>query len=398
MHIIMPKLGLTMTEGTLTKWHKAEGDTFEQGEILFEFESEKSALEFEAPVTGVLTEILVAAGQTAPCGIPVCIVNPITHSDGNQPAEAAASSIHQQAQTLTPPPSSTLAAFRKDGQRRYPATPRAKARANELQLDLVDIQGSGPEERIQLIDVERFWASQTSISTPASEGGDLIPLSPMRQVIAQRLSQSAFTAPHVTLFAEADATNLVEARAQLNTELPPDQKIAYNTLLAAICARALREQPHFNAVFDQAAQAIRLLPEINIALAVETERGLTTPVLARVDTLSLVAIQRGYAALIERALAGQSLPADLAGGTFTLTNLGAFEIEGFTPIINPPQIAILGVGHIKAKAVAHHNEVAIRQILTLSLSFDHRANDGAPAAQFLQRIKQLVERPFALML
>jgi pyruvate dehydrogenase E2 component (dihydrolipoamide acetyltransferase) len=272
-------------------------------------------------------------------------------------------------------------------------TPVARRMAAEQQLDPATVIVGANSGRITKEDVVR--ASQaTSPAVP----GELIPLSPTRQVIAQRLSQSAFTAPHVTLFTEAEATHLVEARAQLNAELPPEQNISYNTLLAAICAKALREQPQFNAIFDQAAKGIRLQPDINIALAVDTERGLTTPVLARVDTLNLTEIQQGYAALVERAAAGQLRPDDLGGGTFTLTNLGAFEVDSFTPIINPPQLAILGVGRIVAKPVAQQNEVVIRQMITLSLSFDHRIIDGAPAAKFLQRIKQLVERPFALML
>jgi len=417
MRIIMPKLGLTMTEGTLTRWRKTAGDPIKQGEILFEFESEKSALEFESPMAGVLAEILVTAGQTVPCGTPVAVLEPLVVAPGNL------SSSEMQAG-------------------RRPATPRAKARARDLNLDLNQLPGSGPAGRIQLADVEQFWASQpeagsvppppTLKMTPVARrmaaeqqldpsqmtgstssgritkddlaralpslDGDLIPLSPLRQTIARRLSQSAFTAPHVTLFTEADATPLVEARAQLNAELSTAQKISYNTLLAAICARVLREQPQVNALFDQSAQGVRLQKEINIALAVDTERGLTTPVLRRVDTLSLVSIQQGYAALIEQALAGELRPDDLAGGTFTITNLGAFEVDGFTPIINPPQIAILGAGRIAAKPVARQNEVVIRQMMTLSLSFDHRALDGAPAARFLQRVKQLIERPFALML
>ncbi|MBE7552691.1 MAG: 2-oxo acid dehydrogenase subunit E2 [Anaerolineales bacterium] len=432
MQIIMPKLGLTMTEGTLTRWRKAEGDPVEPGEILFEFESEKSALEFESPTAGILSEILVAAGQTVPCGTPVCVVGA-----RSQPVTviSAAPALQKPA---VPPLSTPLSV--ENQAHRLPATPRAKARAHELHVDLRQLQGSGPDGRIQLTDVERWWAGQTketsapkltpvarrmaaeqqldpaAVAAGANSGritkedvvrasqtvspalpGELIPLSATRQVIAERLSQSAFTAPHVTLFTEAEATYLVEARTQLNAELPPEQKIGYNTLLAAICAKTLREQPQFNAVFDQAAKGIRLQPEINIALAVDTERGLTTPVLARVDTLSLTAIQQGYAVLIERATSGQLRPDDLAGGTFTLTNLGAFEVDGFTPIINPPQLAILGVGRIVAKPVVHQNEVVIRQMMALSLSFDHRAIDGAPAARFLQRIKQLVERPFALM-
>ena len=210
------------------------------------------------------------------------------------------------------------------------------------------------------------------------------------------MSQSAFTAPHVTLMTEAEATNLVSARAQLNQELPAADKISYNTLLAALVAKALREHPSVNARWEE--DGIHLLPEINIALAVDTERGLMTPVLRGVDGLNLAAVQSGYAALVSRALAGKSLPDDFAGGTFTITNLGGLEIDGFTPIINPPQAAILGVGRIIEKPVARDGAVVIRSMVTLSLSFDHRIVDGAPAAKFLQRIKQLVERPMALLL
>jgi pyruvate dehydrogenase E2 component (dihydrolipoamide acetyltransferase) len=210
------------------------------------------------------------------------------------------------------------------------------------------------------------------------------------------MSQSAFNAPHVTLMTEAEATNLVSARAQLNAEVPAADKITYNTLLAALTARALCEHPNVNARWE--ADGIRLLAEINVALAVDTERGLMTPVLREVDKLSLSAVQRGYAALLDRALAGRSLPDDFADGTFTITNLGGLDVDGFTPIINPPQAAILGVGRIVDKPVARDGAVVIRLMMTLSLSFDHRIVDGAPAAKFLQRIKQLVERPMALLL
>lgn len=222
------------------------------------------------------------------------------------------------------------------------------------------------------------------------------------------MTQSAFGAPHVTLMTEVEATNLVAARAQLNEELSMHVpgtsevpgtsalKISYNTLLAALTARALQEYPNLNARWE--ADGIRLLAEINIALAVDTERGLLTPVLRTVDTLSLPTLQRGYDELAARAMTGKSLPDDFAGGTFTITNLGGLEVDGFTPIINPPQAAILGVGRIVEKPVARDGAVVIRPMLTLSLSFDHRVVDGGPAARFLQRIKQLVERPMALLL
>jgi len=182
----------------------------------------------------------------------------------------------------------------------------------------------------------------------------------------------------------------------VNAELAGQVKVSYNAWLIALLARALREHPALNAclVDDQ----IRRYRDVNIALAVDTERGLLVPVIRQADTLGLVGIQQAGDALIERALAGKSQPDDLSGGTFTLTNLGMYEIDGFTPIINQPQAAILGVGRIQPRPVAVGEAVQVRPMMTLSLSFDHRLVDGAPAARFLQRVKQLIERPFALLL
>jgi pyruvate dehydrogenase E2 component (dihydrolipoamide acetyltransferase) len=325
------------------------------------------------------------------------------------------------------------------------ATPAARRQARQLGLDLATIGGRGPQGRIQLADVE--LAAQASIpattATPSTvtpvarraaaelgvdwthlsgsgSGGRVVkqdvlqaasagteppavpvarvqPLSGVRGVIARRMSESAFTAPHVTLFIEVDASALVEARAQINAELAGSAvKISYNSLLAAMVARLLREHPHLNA--GLIGQEIHFYDEVNIALAVDTERGLLVPVIRQADRLDLVAIQRVGDELIQRALSGQSRPDDLTGGTFTITNLGMFEVDGFTPIINPPQAAILGIGRIQPKPVAVETAIEVRQMMTLSLSFDHRLVDGAPAGRFLQRLKQLIERPFALLI
>lgn len=449
MQIIMPKLGLTMTHGTITEWLRSPGDQVKAEEALCAYETEKVTLELVAPEDGVLIEILAPTGATIAAGAPVC--------EFRVGAEA-------------PVAARQLAAG--DGGR-VVATPKARSLARELGVELAALNGSGPEGRVQASDVLSAHAASAPApvatglpikATPlarkmaAAEGIDLgalhgtgaegtvtredveqavlehtrkaepvpavaqpsapqlapqvvtpvpppvapapgeqvIPHSMLRRTIAERMSQSAFSAPHVTLMTEAEATNLVSARLQLNQELPAAEKISYNALLAALTAKALKEYPTLNARWD--ADGIHLLPEINIALAVDTERGLMTPVLREVDRLNLPAVQAGFAALVARALAGKSLPDDFAGGTFTITNLGTSEIDGFTPIINPPQAAILGVGRIIEKPVAREGAVVIRPMVTLSLSFDHRIVDGAPAGRFLQRIKQLVERPVALLL
>jgi len=470
MQIIMPKLGLTMTHGTITEWLKAPGDAVKAEEALCAYETEKVTLELSAPEDGVLAEILAPAGTTVPAGAAVCEF--VTGDEGRRTKDGGqgagvrsqATGDGSQAVAGNPQlPASTPAAraVQQPASGPLSATPKARTLARELGVDLTVVAGSGPDGRVQARDVEaahvaaqpapikatplarriaaaegidlraitatgpegmvtredveqavRDQASgvrgQESAAAPVSQAvqqpatsfqlpaSSFRPHSALRRTIAERMSQSAFTAPHVTLMTEAEATNLVSARAQLNAEVPAADKISYNTLLAALTARALREHPNVNARWE--ADGIRLLVEINIALAVDTERGLMTPVLREVDTLSLSAVQRGYAALLDRALAGRSLPDDFTGGTFTITNLGGLDVDGFTPIINPPQAAILGVGRIVEKPVARDGAVVIRPMMTLSLSFDHRIVDGAPAAKFLQRVKQLVERPMALLL
>jgi pyruvate dehydrogenase E2 component (dihydrolipoamide acetyltransferase) len=470
MQIIMPKLGLTMTHGTITEWLKAPGDAVKAEEALCAYETEKVTLELAAPEDGVLAEILAPAGTTVPAGAAVCVF--VTGDEGRRTKDGgqgtgirsqAAGNRDQVVAGDPQLPASTPAerAVQLPASGPLNATPKARTLARELGVDLTGIAGSGPDGRVQAQDVEAAHAAsqptpikatplarriaategvdlrsiagtgpegtvtredveraarnqapgvrrQESVSTPVPEpaqpsatsfllpASSFRPHSALRRTIAERMSQSAFNAPHVTLMTEAEATNLVSARAQLSAEVPAADKISYNTLLAALTARALCEHPNVNARWE--ADGIRLLAEINIALAVDTERGLMTPVLREVDKLSLSAVQRGYAALLDRALAGRSLPDDCADGTFTITNLGGLDVDGFTPIVNPPQAAILGVGRIIDKPVARDGAVVIRPMITLSLSFDHRIVDGAPAAKFLQRVKQLVERPMALLL
>jgi pyruvate dehydrogenase E2 component (dihydrolipoamide acetyltransferase) len=293
------------------------------------------------------------------------------------------------------------------------ATPVAQRLAAELGLDLSTVAGTGPDGKITREDVERAVRRQTpdtGVQTTQQATQSPIPnlqsLSPARRVTAQRMAANAQAAPHVTLHTEADATELVSARSQLNAEL--GEKISYNALLVAICARALKEQPTLNASWidetqdarrdTQSVAGVALHNHIHIGLAVDTTRGLFVPVLKDAGAKPLAQIHAELTDLVNRTLEGKARPDELSGGTFTITNLGMFEVDGFTPIINLPEAAILGVGRIVSKPVARGEQVVVRQMMTLSLSFDHRVVDGAPAAKFLQRIKQLIERPFALMI
>jgi pyruvate dehydrogenase E2 component (dihydrolipoamide acetyltransferase) len=251
------------------------------------------------------------------------------------------------------------------------------------------------------LDVEQVLLPEEGI-TAVDEGLEIQPFSGLRAVVAERLSASWQERPHVTLTTEADATNLISARQQAIAET--GTKVSYDAFLVALVARALGEHPHLNVRLTE--RGIERLGQVNVGVAVDTERGLVVPVVRDAAARSLLQVQHTLGELVERAQAGRSLPDDLTGGTFTITNLGMFEIDAFTPIINPPESAILGVGRIVAKPVvrsagsgqAVDRQVVVRDMVILSLSFDHRLIDGAPAARFLQRLKQLVERPFALAL
>jgi pyruvate dehydrogenase E2 component (dihydrolipoamide acetyltransferase) len=440
----MPKVGLTMTEGTIAQWHKQEGEAVRKGDVLFTFETEKSTLEFESPFEGVLQRILVPAGQVTPCLTPVASIVMAAETPGDPLAHAP--------QPPAPSPVPATASLDKTPATGRPISPRARLRARELHVelsavtgsgpdgtvlerdvlayhqkltvsgpevritplaqrvaselgvDLAAVQGSGPAGRITRDDIARTaeraaQEQHAPASAPAQDAGEgeLQPLTAARRVTAQRTAESARTIPHVTLTTEADATVLVSAREQLNAELvetSPHEKLSYNALLVAIVGRTLREHPELNASWDE--RGIRLHRGIHVGVAVDTPRGLYVPVV-RDATRPLMQLHRDLTDLVARAQAGTLIGDDLTGGTFTITNLGMFEIDAFTPIINPPQAGILGVGRIVGKPVAHGEQVVVRQMMALSLSFDHRVVDGASAARFLQRVKALIERPFALL-
>jgi pyruvate dehydrogenase E2 component (dihydrolipoamide acetyltransferase) len=439
----MPKLGLTMTEATLVEWLKAEGAWVEKGETLFVFESEKSTLEIEAPASGTL-QILVPAGETVPVRTPIArlgreagfpargsgIPDPetdcppeaqvpvhatrTTHKAGRTADLASRTPASPKARALAQRLDISLEGITGTGARgmvvaadvrgassllplgeetTVQASPVARRLADRAGLDLSSVAGTGPGGRIMRQDVEQALLPGQEVAA-FDEALDIQPLVGLRAIVAERLAASWQERPHVTLTTEADATNLISARQQAMAET--GAKIAYDAFLVALVARALSEHPDLNVRLTE--RGIERLDRVNVGVAVDTERGLMVPVVRDAAAMSLLQVQRTLSKLVERARSGRSLPDDLTGGTFTITNLGMFEIDAFTPIINPPESAILGVGRIVAKPVSVDRQVVVRDMMTLSLSFDHRLVDGAPAARYLQRLKRLVERPFALAL
>ena len=283
------------------------------------------------------------------------------------------------------------------GSTRLKASPLARRLAKEFGLDLTSIAGSGPDGRIVRDDV-----LQASTEVPAQvfrtepAASEVVELSGIRQIIAERMTMSVQTNASVTLHTEVDATSLVELRELFGEKLQEQGvKLTYTDLIVKIIANALREHPRLNATL--ADEGIHMLGDINIGVAVALEDGLVVPVVRNADKIGLASISEQIKNLAEKARNNQLTPGELQGGTFTLTNLGNFGVDAFTPIINPPECAIIGVGRILKKPVVHNDEIAIRNMLTLSLTFDHRVVDGAPAAQFLQTVSQYIQNPYLLL-
>jgi pyruvate dehydrogenase E2 component (dihydrolipoamide acetyltransferase) len=301
-------------------------------------------------------------------------------------------------------------------------TPVAQKLAGEAGIDLRTVSGTGPGGRITKEDVEKAVTAQVEAARPAPavpsapvaaltaaprpaplpevEVVERIPLKGVRAIIADRMGTSVHTTARVTLLMEVDATEFVSVRERLKAKVTEAWGFApgYNDLLALMVAKALRNFPYVNARL--APDAIELLAHVNLGMAVDTDRGLLVPVIRDADTKTLRAFGAEFREMVDRARKGKSLPDDLSGGSFTITNLGMYDIEGFTPVINLPEAAILGVGRIIPKWVFRPespNAPVLRQMMTLSLVFDHRVVDGAPAARFLKYIKGLVEEPYLLL-
>jgi len=379
----MPKLGLNMTQGVIVRWLVGEGDQVEPGKPVLEIETDKATQELEAPGAGFLARILKNVGDIVPCndviavilapGEPMPTSIPVTIGDG------IASKIEP---TLLPSTNEVPQAE----ETRINISPVARVLAEELGVDISKIVPHGG--RIKREDVLAAHEAQKSQlpKTPISETRTAGPS--LRKKIAEHMSKSARTVARVGLTLEVDARLLVEWRNRSKTS---ENQVNYNILLAKITAKALQEFPYMNSQWLN--DEVVLMPEINIGIAVDTDRGLVVPVLKGVILKDVETLQHEFDAASQRAIRSRSFVSDFEGGTFTITNLGSFEIESFLPIINIPECAILAVGAIQKKPVMNDSGdgIIIRPRVMLTLAFDHRLTDGGPAAKFLQRIKHLVE-------
>jgi pyruvate dehydrogenase E2 component (dihydrolipoamide acetyltransferase) len=427
--IEMPKMGDTMEEGRILRWLKKEGDTVKKGEFLAEVETEKVNIEIEAFASGVLRKILVPEGKSARVGAGIALVG-----SPDEPLSATVSDTTTASTTGTVKPATipayTEAATPTNGASRaaiaqtVTATPKerifispiARRLAQEHNLDYSHIQGTGPNGRIIRMDIEAALVAQqravpaatyaepvpepiASVATFATEDEVEIPLTAMRRAIARRLSQSMQTAPHFYMTSVIDTGKLAGLRQQINeyaAKDPSPVKVSFNDLIVKAVARALVRIPQMNVSF--AEDRILQKKQVHIGLAVALEQGLIVPVVQNADQRSILDIARETQRLAEAARNGKLRPEEMSGGTFTVSNLGMFDVESFTAIINPPESAILAVGAITPTPAVVDGQVVVRDRVKVTLSSDHRVIDGAIAARFLQEVKRLLEEPLGLLI
>jgi len=437
VNIEMPKLSDTMTEGTLVKWHKKVGDQVEIGDVIAEVETDKATMEMEAFDEGVLSEILIQEGEKAAIGSILAVLG---GDEGSGSAAPAAATVPASASPVAaaaaepakaaPAPAATSATA-ADGER-IKSSPLARKVAAELGVNLAGVTGSGPAGRIVRADVEAASkkpaaapsstasaaaglaaavkakaaaavstastaAAPTAIQPVAKEGDEIIQLSSMRKIIASRLLTSKTTIPHFYLHVEADAAPLMALRQQINDQAAATHgnKYSVNDFILKAVINATQTVPAVNASF--AGDHIVSFKHVGLSVAIAVEDGLVTPVIKKAETQSLLSISKQVKDFAIRAKDKKLKPDEFDGGTITVSNLGAWGIESFDAIVNPPQAAILSVGAAIEKPVVKNGQIVPGLRMNLGLSCDHRVVDGAVAATFLNEIKKLVEQP-ALML
>jgi pyruvate dehydrogenase E2 component (dihydrolipoamide acetyltransferase) len=386
-----------MTEGTIQKWFKAEGDAIKAGEALFEVETEKVLYEVESPADGTVAKLLYAIEAVVPVGLPVAVIAEAGENvaevaaryGGGAPVAKAAAAPAPAAASVAPVVAS--ASGRREG---APVTPAARKLAEEHKIDLSKVVGTGPGGRITREDVQKALDDRAKAPAPAAApsptpatsvpAAQSVPVRGMRKVIAERMHKSLQGSAQLTITTEVDVTQLIDRRQEVQREF----NATYTDFIIQACAHALRQHPRMNSALD--GDVIRLQEQINVGVAVALEEGLIVPVIQNTNKKSLKEIAQDARSLAEKARAGKLTLEEVSGGTFTVSNLGMYGVDGFTPILNTPQTGILGVGRIVEKPVIYRGEVAKRSMMVLSLTFDHRVIDGAPAGAFLQTVADLL--------
>ncbi len=435
----MPKLGFDMAEGTLVRKVKKQGDTVNKGEVLAEIETDKATVEVESPASGVVKGWMVEEGQAVPVGALMAVIGapdesvdlnalkPIGQGSsgaapapaGPPPARPKGANGHQEASApaaQASAPASAASAPAPVAAPSGPASPIARKMAADAGVDISQIAGTGPGGRVTKKDVESYLAHPPAAPTAPAEPAPVpaaapvptatlslaaredqtVPLTRMRQAIARRMTESTTTAPQFCVTSEVDMDAAMELRGQINGLLPEAGKVSVNDLIIKAAALALREFPNLNASF--AGDAIIRKGHINVGNAVALDSGLLTVVVRDADQKPLALIAAEMKAMVGRVRVGKVQTADIEGSTFSISNLGKWDVSNFIAIINPPEAAILASGTVKPVPVIKNGAVVASQRMLVSITADHRVTDGAEAAAFLQAVKQKLEQPLRLVL
>jgi pyruvate dehydrogenase E2 component (dihydrolipoamide acetyltransferase) len=412
--VIMPSLGFDMVEGVVARWLKKEGEPVKKGEAIVEIETEKATVEVEAAASGALQKIIVPAGETVAVGTVIGMIAAPDEMPAGKPGEKP------ERREPSPPPSVSPAdrpekapekpkkpAKEQEEEpeetgpppRRLKASPIARKKAEEAGIDLARIKGSGPGGRV----LERDVPAAMGVKPPAAEpktgvgvlAGEIVPMSRMRKAIARRMTESKAKAPHFYVTIDVNMDEAMNMREQLNRLAPESEKISVNDLIVAATARTLARFPEMNATYRE--ETVERHSRVDIGIAVALPDGLIPPVLRDADKKSLREIAAGSRDMGDRARAGKLRSGDLGSGTFTISNLGMFDVEEFIAIINPPEAAILAVGSVIPRPIAAGGEVRIARMMKATLSVDHRVADGAQAGRFMQELKKRLENPVNLL-
>ncbi|MEC1410195.1 dihydrolipoamide acetyltransferase family protein [Bacillus safensis] len=374
VEVVMPKLGMSMKEGTVSVWNKEIGETVNKGESIASINSEKIEMEIESPAEGTILDIKVPEGEGVPPGTVICYIG-----EGNE-------QIEEKKEKDLPP---------KQKKERKKISPVARKIAQSANLDIHTLVGTGPDGRITKADVLRALPDEkeNQQNEPKHQ-----PVSMMRKTIASRMMESLQTSAQLTITMKADVTKLTALQSELNETAGArhDMKLTMTDFVAKAVVLSLLEHPAMNSQYQN--DRVETFEYVHLGIAAALDDGLAVPVIRHAEKLSLIELAKSIKSYGKKAREGKLLHDEIEGSTFTITNLGAYGVEHFTPILNPPEAGILGVGKTDHMPVYHGNELCKGTILPLSLTFDHRVLDGAPASQFLSTVKTYLENPVSILL
>ncbi|MBV46236.1 MAG: dihydrolipoamide acetyltransferase [Dehalococcoidia bacterium] len=424
----MPQMGYDMEEGTVVRWLKEEGSAVNRNEAVAEIETDKAIVEFESDSEGVLLKIIAPEGTVVPVGQTIAVIGDEGEETDNisildlRPPEEGKSDPTKNATPPTEPQESTPAlSVTKEASEvstgRILSTPIARRMAEERNIDLSYISGSGPGGRITKNDVENYKPDNSNVEKPAepsisvaptsttivvsntdshSKTSEKQPISKMRQQIARVTVKSKTEKPHFYVSADINMTNAMSIRKQINEQLKDDGvRLTVNDLIVKACIQALTKYPKFNAYYEE--DGIQYNDKINIAVAIAEEEGLIVPAILDCGEKSLRQVSQMIKDLADRSSNGTLSPQEYSGGTFAISNLGMFDVSSFVAIIHPPQSAVLAVGTVSEKPIVTDGEITVGQVMTATISADHRIVDGAEGAQFLIEVKRLLQSPTSLL-